>query len=88
LNLEKDWPLIPVVFLIMIAVATLYGCDDDKKPIIHWKVYRENAPKDFTLWTMPNEPKLKEGFVCWEQDGNNICVSGKLTIQSYIAGEK
>jgi hypothetical protein len=67
---------------------SLVACDDEKKPIIHWKVYRENAPKDFTLWTMAEEPEINGGFVCWEQEGTDICVSGKITIQSYIAGEK
>lgn len=79
--------LIMLLLLCATMSLTLVGCDDEKKPVIHWKVYRENAPKDFTIWVMPEEPDIEGAFVCWEQDGNAVCISGKITIQSFIAGE-
>jgi hypothetical protein len=81
---------IVALLLILTAAVILVGCDEDeKKPIIHWKVFRENADGNYTMWTMTEKPEAEEGFLCWtEKEGNEICISGKITLQSFIAGEE
>ena len=76
---------IAVVALIL-CVFTL-GCDEDEKPVYHWKVFRENSDGNYTMWSMPKKPKMENGFACWDlDDGTSICISGKLTIESYQVG--
>jgi len=78
-----------LVLLVLLFSFGLTACEDEKEPIIHWKVFRENIDGDYTMWTMPTEPELDDGFVCWTDDkGNKIKISGKITIQSFVAGEK
>lgn len=67
----------------------LVACEEEKKPIFHYKVYQEKADGSYTLWTMKEKPSIDEGFVYWERpDGTDLYISGSITVESFIVGEE
>ena len=82
--------LIITLALVIGFTTVLTGCDDDgPQKIIHYRVYRENSDKSQTLWVVPTEPETKGALVCWRKDdGMQFCISGKITIEQFVAGEK
>jgi hypothetical protein len=82
--------LVIILLVLLFSFGFIAGCDDDKpEKIVHWKVFRENLDGSHTLWVMPKKPELEEGFACWtNKNGDDVCVTGKLTIQSFVTGEE
>lgn len=77
------------LLMLILLCGFISACEDEKEQIIHWQVYRENLNGDYTVWSMPEKPEFNEGFVCWtDKEDNHICVTGKLTIKSFVAGEE
>ena len=80
--------VLATTFLLSMG-ALLVACDDEKSPVWHYKVYRENFDGTYTLWTMNEKPDRNEGFLCWtKKDGSEFCISGKITIEPYQVGVK
>lgn len=88
---KKRWTAYVLLVLLLSAIGIfLPGCDDEDKPVWHYKVYRENLNDDTnTMWIMQEKPEMDEGFLCWEKDGGGeFCISGKITIDTYQVGAK
>lgn len=90
MSYRKDHTIFFVLLLIICVLGmTLIACDEDKKPIFHYKIYQEKADGSYILWTMKDKPKFDNGFVYWEQeDGNNIYIGGNITVETFKVGEK
>jgi hypothetical protein len=78
-----------LILCIAMLGLSLAACEDEEKPILHYKVYQEKADGSYTLWVMKEKPNYDGGFVYWDRDdGTRICVSGSITVESFKVGEE